>query len=47
MLVVLDTLSPSQQRVVFALHIDGDVITRIDMVADPGHLAGLEVVILE
>lgn len=36
-----------QPRVVFALHIDGDVITRIDMIADPGHLAGLELVILD
>lgn len=35
-----------QPRVVFALHIDGDVITRIDMIADPGRLAGLELVIL-
>jgi RNA polymerase sigma factor (sigma-70 family) len=34
-------------RVVFALHIDGDVITRIDVIADPGHLAGLELVILD
>lgn len=34
-------------RVVFALHIDGDVITRIDMIADPGHLASLEPVILD
>ena len=37
----------SKARVVFALHIDGDVITRIDMIADPGHLAGLELVILD
>ena len=29
------------------LHIDDDVITRIDMIADPGHLAGLELVILD
>jgi RNA polymerase sigma factor (sigma-70 family) len=36
-----------QPRVVFALHIDGDVIVRIDMIADPGHLAGLELVILD
>lgn len=35
-----------QPKVVFALHIDGDVITRIDMIADPGRLADLEVVIL-
>jgi RNA polymerase sigma factor (sigma-70 family) len=33
--------------VVFALHIDGDVITRIDVIADPGHLAGLELAILD
>jgi RNA polymerase sigma-70 factor (ECF subfamily) len=36
-----------QPRVVFALHIDGDVITRIDVIADPGHLAGLELAILD
>jgi RNA polymerase sigma-70 factor (ECF subfamily) len=35
-----------QPRVIFALHIDGDVITRIDMIADPDHLAELAVVIL-
>lgn len=35
-----------QPKVVFALHIDGDVITRIDLIADPGHLAGLELEIL-
>jgi RNA polymerase sigma factor (sigma-70 family) len=34
-------------RVVFALHIDGDVITRIDMIADPGRLASLELEILD
>lgn len=33
-------------RVVFALHVDGDVITRIDLIADPGHLASLELLIL-
>ena len=36
-----------QPKVVFALHIDGDVITRIDAIADPGHLARLELVILD
>jgi RNA polymerase sigma factor (sigma-70 family) len=36
-----------QPRVVFALHIDGDVITRIDVVADPAHLAGLELALLD
>jgi len=36
-----------QPRVVFALDIDGDVITRIDVIADPGHLAGLELEILD
>jgi RNA polymerase sigma factor (sigma-70 family) len=36
-----------QPRVVFALHIDGDLITRIDVIADPGHLAGLQLVILD
>jgi RNA polymerase sigma-70 factor (ECF subfamily) len=36
-----------QPRVVFALHVDGDVISRIEMIADPGHLAGLELVILD
>lgn len=36
-----------QPRVVFALHVDGDVIARIDVIADPGYLAGLELVILE
>lgn len=35
-----------QLKVVFALHIDGDVITRIDAIADPGHLARLELVVL-
>jgi RNA polymerase sigma-70 factor (ECF subfamily) len=35
-----------QPRVVFALRFDGDVITRIDMIADPAHVAGLELVIL-
>jgi RNA polymerase sigma factor (sigma-70 family) len=34
-----------QPRVVFALHVD-DVITRIDLIADPGHLARLELEIL-
>ncbi|MGH3303267.1 MAG: sigma-70 family RNA polymerase sigma factor [Streptosporangiaceae bacterium] len=36
-----------QPRVVFALQIDGDLITRIDLIADVGHLAGLELVILD
>lgn len=36
-----------QPRVVFALQISGDVIKRIDMIADPGHLAGLKLVILD
>jgi RNA polymerase sigma-70 factor, ECF subfamily len=35
-----------QPRVVFALHIDGDAISRIDMIADPDHVASLDVVIL-
>jgi RNA polymerase sigma-70 factor, ECF subfamily len=36
-----------QPRVAFALDIDGDVITRIDLIADPGHLASLELMILD
>lgn len=36
-----------QPKVIFTLHVDGDVITRIDMIADPGHLADLEIAILE
>jgi len=35
-----------QPRVVFVLHVDGDVITRIDMIADPDHLAEIPVAIL-
>lgn len=34
-------------RVVFALHIAVDVITRIDLIADPDHLAGLQLVMLD
>jgi RNA polymerase sigma factor (sigma-70 family) len=34
-------------RVVFALHVATDLITRIDLIADPGHLAGLELVVLD
>jgi DNA-directed RNA polymerase specialized sigma24 family protein len=37
----------SAMLVVLALHINGDVITRIDMIAEPGHLADLEVAILD
>jgi RNA polymerase sigma-70 factor, ECF subfamily len=36
-----------QPKVIFALHVDDEVITRIDVLADPDHLTGLKIAILE